>query len=256
MDRRWCPEEFLQHKMVSSWSFLQFLCANNQHNSSKLPEEIIWHAAGSLSLCVPLQTTWDASKNTSKPEHQQLQGMWKWALLRSSEAALDEIATPTNKVQVITTTTKKPPTTTTMTVRKSETNCSAFSLPLLNFAAIKIATRTQELNYGAQTLSLSLSLKHLQNALLSEVKEKHPKIQNQIQASSLQVVAKFSLTEETRKCVTVWRGREPPSERFKTRKTQAWWSTPQVIAKILLSQKTKSTPRRDRIQNSFPNWTI
>jgi hypothetical protein len=59
---------------------------------------------------------------------------------------------------VITTTTKKPPTTTTMTVRKSETNCSAFSLPLLNFAAIKIATRTQELNYGAQTLSLSLSL--------------------------------------------------------------------------------------------------
>lgn len=158
--------------------------------------------------------------------------------------------------QVITTTAKKPPTTTTMTVRKSETNCSAFSLPLQNFAAIKIATRTQELNYGAQTPSLSLSLKHLQNALLSEVKEKHPKIQNQIQASSLQVVAKFSLTEETRKCVTVWRGREPPSERFKTRKTQAWWSTPQVIAKILLSQKTKSTPRRDRIQNSFPNWTI
>jgi hypothetical protein len=32
---------------------------------------------------------------------------------------------------------------------------------------------------------------------LSEVKEKQSKIQNQIQASSLQVVAKFSLTEET-----------------------------------------------------------
>jgi hypothetical protein len=38
-----------------------------------------------------------------------------------------------------------------MTIWKSETNCSAFSLPLQNFAAIKIATRTQELNYGAQT---------------------------------------------------------------------------------------------------------
>jgi hypothetical protein len=50
---------------------------------------------------------------------------------------------------------------------------------------------------------LSVSLKRLQNALLSEAKEKHPKIQNQIQASSLQVVAKFSLTEETPKCVTV-----------------------------------------------------
>jgi hypothetical protein len=127
--------------------------------------------------------------------------------VRSSEAALDEIATPTNKVQVITTTTKKPPTTTTMTVRKSETNCSAFSFPLQNFAAIKIATRTQELDYGAQTRAHththSLSLKHLQNAFLSEVKEKHPKIQNQIQASSLQVVAKFSLTEETPKCTTV-----------------------------------------------------
>ncbi len=46
---------------------------------------------------------------------------------------------------------------------------------------------TEAKHTHTHTQTLSLSLKHRQNALLSEVLEKHPKIQNQIQASSLQV---------------------------------------------------------------------
>jgi len=69
------------------------------------------------------------------------------------------------------------------------TQCSSFYSHLVQTRKMQEddPVSSLPLSLKTHTQTLSLSLKHRQNALLSEVLEKHPKIQNQIQASSLQV---------------------------------------------------------------------